>query len=103
MADLCAELNRLAGTTGLEAAGAANVIAGTTGLEVVGALNVRAGTSGLELNGVCRYLAGVYDGNTELDAQGALASIEELQGVGELLTEAGDDIETEAGDALVQE
>lgn len=103
MGELVYELNRLAGTSNLEAAGAANVIAGTTGLELVGALNVRAGTTGLELNAVCRYLASIYDGDSSADAQGALASIEELQGIGELLTEAGDDIETEAGDALVQE
>lgn len=101
--ELQAELNRLAGTTGLDSAGAANALAGTTGLELVGALNRKAGTAGLELNGACRELARIYDGNPDLDAPGALASIEELQGVGELLTEAGDDTETEAGDALVRE
>jgi hypothetical protein len=75
MADLQAELNRLAGTTGLDSPGAANVIAGTTGLDLVGALNVKAGTTGLEMNGVCRLLAATYGGNAGLDAQGALASI----------------------------
>ena len=58
MGELVAELNRLAGTTGLEAAGAANEWAGTQGLELVGALNAKAGTSGLELLGVLNVLAG---------------------------------------------
>ncbi len=43
-----AYLNRLAGTTGLDAAGAANAVAGTSGLELVGALNAAAGTTLLE-------------------------------------------------------
>jgi hypothetical protein len=68
-------LNRLAATTGLDAQGAANVWAGTVGLDLVGALNVKAGTVGLEYNGVCRRLAANLSGNSELDAQGALASI----------------------------
>jgi len=50
------ELNRLAGTEGLEAAGAANVWAETEGLELVGALNAKAGTDGVELEGVARLL-----------------------------------------------
>lgn len=56
--ELVGELNRLAGTTGLEEAGAANAWAGTVGLETVGALNAKAGTSGLGLDGVCNQLAG---------------------------------------------
>lgn len=38
---LAAELNRLAGTTGLDEQGAANVYASTTGLATVGALNIK--------------------------------------------------------------
>jgi hypothetical protein len=57
-AELVASLNRLAGTSGLAAAGAANAFAGTSGMELVGALNAKAGTSGLELNGVCNRIAG---------------------------------------------
>ena len=73
MADLQAELNRLAGTVGLDAAGAANVGAGTDGLELVGALNAWAGTSGLELNGALRALAAVVGGDPSKDGPGALA------------------------------
>lgn len=65
-------LNRHAGTTNLEAAGAANAWAGTSGLELLGALNAKNGTVGLGLNAVCCDLAGVARGS--LDAQGALAS-----------------------------
>jgi hypothetical protein len=43
-------LNKLAGTTGLEAQGAANVWAGTKGLELLGALNHRNESVGLGLN-----------------------------------------------------
>jgi hypothetical protein len=68
-------LNRLAGTTGLDAQGAANVWAGTVGKDLVGALNTKAGGTRLEYNGVCRLLASQLGGNSELDAQGALASI----------------------------
>jgi len=68
-AELQASLNRLAGTTGLDAQGAANVWAGTTGLDLLGALNVKAGTVGVGLNRVCNLLAGT----TGLDAQGALS------------------------------
>lgn len=70
--DLVGELNRLAGTTGLEAAGAANAWAGTTGLELVGALNAKAATTGLELNGVCKLL-----GSSALDSNAALVGLEE--------------------------
>lgn len=59
MGELQAELNRLAGTTGLDAQGAANVYAGTTGLDLVGALNAKAGnTERRELAGVLNQLAG---------------------------------------------
>lgn len=51
-------LNRLAGTTNLDAQGAANVWAGTTGMDLVGALNYRAGTFGVGLQGVLNLLAG---------------------------------------------
>jgi hypothetical protein len=64
-------LNRLAGTTGLADAGAANVWAGTVGLELVGALNVKAVNTTLatykELAGVCNQLAGTT-GLTAADA-----------------------------------
>lgn len=76
--ELQAELNRLAGTTGLDAQGAANVWAGTTGLDLVGALNAKAGTSGLGLNGVCSSLATALGGNPSLAAQGALGTISEF-------------------------
>lgn len=51
-------MNRLAGTDGLAAQGAANVWAGTDGLSLVGALNVKNGTTGLALQGVLNALAG---------------------------------------------
>lgn len=51
-------LNRVAGTSGLDARGAANRWAGTTGLSTVGALNKIAGTQGLALRGVLNVLAG---------------------------------------------
>lgn len=76
--DLQGQLNRLALTDGLGAAGAANAWAGTTGLEVVGALNALARAEldewpeDQDLAGVCNALAGT-DG---LDAPGALATIE---------------------------
>lgn len=78
MADLQAELNRLAGTSGLDAQGAANVGAGTSGLDLVGALNRWAGTSGLELNGACRALATVLGGDASKDGPGALAGASAL-------------------------
>lgn len=72
--DWNAVLNALAGTTNLDAQGAANAWAGLTGSakrELVGALNNKNGSSGLGLNAVCNQLAGlsVYNG---LDALGAL-------------------------------
>lgn len=76
MAEITAELNRLAGTTGLEAAGAANAFAGTTGLDIVGALNMAIGRTSpatwLDLGGVCNLLAGT----TGLEPAGALAQVQ---------------------------
>jgi len=75
--DLQGELNRLAGTSGLGAAAAANAWAGTTGLEVVGALNAKARDDldswpfDQDLQGVCNALAGT-DG---LAPPGALSTI----------------------------
>ncbi|MCP3856727.1 MAG: hypothetical protein GY698_18630 [Actinomycetia bacterium] len=71
MGDLAYELNRLAGTTGRETAGAANVWAGTTGLELVGALNAKAGTTGLEFDEAMRRALGMPLGSTD-SALGAL-------------------------------
>ena len=51
-------LNVKAGTSGLDATGAANVAAGTSGLSLVGALNVLNESSGLDFGGVCNALAG---------------------------------------------
>lgn len=103
MAELVAELNRLAGTSGLEAAGAANVWAGSSGLELVGALNDKAGTAGLELGGVISLLAVQHGGNPNLSLQGALASITSLSTGEALLTEASDELQTEAGAGLVRD
>jgi hypothetical protein len=53
---LVSDLNRLAGTTGRSAQGAANVWAGTSNLDLVGALNVKAGnliSAYQDLQGVC--------------------------------------------------
>jgi len=66
---LAYELNRLAGTTGLDEQGAANAWAGTNGLALQGALNTRAGTWGIALDGVCNLLAGT----TNLAAPAALS------------------------------
>lgn len=74
MADLQAELNRLAGTSGLDAQRAANVGAGTAGLDLVGALNVWAGTSGLEMNGALKALAADLGGSPSADGPGALVT-----------------------------
>ena len=50
------EINRLAGTNGLEAQRAANILAGTTGKELLFCLNKIAGTSGKEFNGVVNLI-----------------------------------------------
>lgn len=76
MPDLQGELNRLAETTNLDSAGAANVWAGTTGLELVGALNVKAGTWGVGFNRVCNLIAGTegLEGLAALRQSGAVAA-----------------------------
>jgi hypothetical protein len=68
VAEMQASLNRLAGTSGLDAQGAANAWAGTSGLDLIGALNAKAGTSGLGLNAVANRLAAT----SGLEAQRAL-------------------------------
>lgn len=73
---LTAELNRLAGTTGLDEQGAANAWAGTTGKATVGALNYKVSSSRTpdkfkDLDGVCNELAST----TGLAAPAALRSI----------------------------
>lgn len=51
-------LNRLAGTTGLEAQGAAQVWADAPDTDLIGCLNKKNGTEGVELLGVLNSLAG---------------------------------------------
>ena len=73
--DIQGVLNAMAGTTGLDERGAANVLAGLApphDLDLVAALNVAAGTSGLAFNAVCNDLANITDPHKFLDAQGAL-------------------------------
>lgn len=55
---LTSELNRLAGTTGLEAQGAAQAWSGQPGMELLGCLNAVNGTRGVGLLGVLNSLAG---------------------------------------------
>lgn len=67
-------LNRVAGTTGLDAQGAANVWAGTTGLDLLGALNTVAGNARgawVGLVAVLNQLAGT----TGLDVNAAAAQL----------------------------
>lgn len=71
-------LNRLAGTTALDAQGAANVWAGTTNLDLVGALNVKNGGTNLELAGVLNALAGT----TGLEVDAAASAITVAPGGG---------------------
>jgi hypothetical protein len=73
MMDLQGELNRLAKTTGLDEALAANIWAGTTGFmyKTVGAINAKAGTWGLDLDGACNAAAGTAG----LAGPGALQTI----------------------------
>jgi hypothetical protein len=56
--DIAYDLNVLAGTTGLDAKGAANVWVGTSGLGLAGALNKAAGHNGLDVQGAANALAG---------------------------------------------
>lgn len=65
------ELNRLAGTTGLDAQAAANDWAGTTQKDLLGALNAKNSSSGLGLNAVCNAIAGT----SKKEAKAALESI----------------------------
>lgn len=74
-ASVTAHLNRLAGTTGLSATGAANIWAGTNGLSLVGALNAKNGTVGLGIQGVLNDLGGaITDGIGEAGAVGRIVS-----------------------------
>lgn len=70
--ELQAVLNRMAGTTNMDAQGAANVICGTTQVELVKCLNVIAGTTNLAFNGAAKAVAAMYGGNPLLDANDAL-------------------------------
>lgn len=72
MSELAAELNRLAGTTGLYAQGAANVLNGTKGVELVKCMNALAGTSNLAFNGAIKAYAALHGGDSFLEANGAL-------------------------------
>ncbi len=62
------EINRLAGTDGLEAQRAANVLAGTSGRELLFALNTIAGTTGKEFNGVVKLISLANGGDGTKDA-----------------------------------
>ncbi len=73
--DFPAELNRLVGSTNLDAQGAANILAGTVNMDLVGALNVYAGNTNVELNGVCQLIAATHSGTTGVDANNALIGI----------------------------
>lgn len=72
MSELTYHLNRLAGTTGLAAQGAANAWAGTTQIELVGVLNRLAHTQNLEINGALKVLARVFEGDPTKDGGDAL-------------------------------
>ncbi len=104
MSELPAELNRLAATTGLDAAGAANAWAGTTNLELVGALNAKAGITDpahmFELNGICNLLS---EETSLLDAPGALTGTQSGVGaaVSDLLLESGFHILLEQGGGII--
>ncbi len=95
MAELQAELNRLAGTTNLDMQGAANVLAGTVGLDLVGALNVAAGTVGLELNGAIKAYAAANNGDPTLDSNAALLG--SAGNAVHIITETGKFLSTETG------
>ena len=62
------DLNRLAGTDGLEAQRVANILAGTTGKELLYALNVLAGTDGKEFNFVVKLIDANAGGGGTQDA-----------------------------------
>ena len=69
------ELNRLAGTDGLEAQRVANILAGTTGKELLYALNVLAGTEGKEFNFVVRLIDANAGGDGTKDANVAFEDL----------------------------
>jgi len=62
------EVNRMAGTDGLELQRAANVLAGTSGKELLFALNTIAGTTGKEFNGVMKLINLLNGGDGTKDA-----------------------------------
>lgn len=104
MADLTAELNRLAGTTNLDAQGAANILASTTQVDLVKALNIAAGTTNLEFNAAVKALAVALGGNPLLDANGALSSSTPVPPLtSNFLLESGDFLLLEDGDNLLLE
>jgi len=70
------EINRLAGTDGLEAQRAANVLAGTSGRELLYALNEIAGTEGKEFNGVMKLISLQNGGDGTKDANILFAELE---------------------------
>jgi hypothetical protein len=69
------EINRMAGTSGLEAQRAANILAGTSGKELLYALNEVAGTEGKEFNGVMKLISLLNGGDGTKDANIALADL----------------------------
>jgi len=75
------ELNRLAGTDGLEAQRAANVLAGTEGKELLYALNVLAGTDGKEFNFVVKLIDETAGGGGTQDANIAFDDLDTLSGL----------------------
>lgn len=70
------EINRLAGTDGLEAQRAANVLAGTTGKELLSALNTIAGVVGVEFNRVVKLISVANGGDGTKDANISFDAIE---------------------------
>lgn len=96
MTELQETLNLAAGTTGLDAQGAANVLAGTSGLDLVGALNVAAGNA----LGAYREIQGVID---QLDGSDVLQGNVSAIAVRAFIAETGVFLLTEAGNVLVRE
>lgn len=74
------ELNRLAGTDGLEAQRVANILAGTSGKELLYALNVLAGTDGKEFNFVVKLIDENAGGGGTQDANIAFDDLVSLSG-----------------------
>ena len=69
------QLNRLLGTTGVDAQRAANELAGTSGKELLFALNQIAGTTGRGLAHVMRLISQQNAGSSGLDPIGSVSSI----------------------------